>query len=114
SSDDGLVNDWHVVHLGSFAVGRAGLVMTEATAVAPEGRISPSDAGIWNDAQADAWRRVVDAVHSQGVPIGIQLAHAGRKASTLAPLQGRGYASREEGGWDTVAPSAIAYGELPQ
>lgn len=113
SSVDGMPADWHLVHLGSFAIGRAGLVTTEATSVSPEGRITPRDAGIWNDAQAEAWRPTVDFVHSQGVAIGVQLAHAGRKASTYSPTEGRGYVLPEDGGWETVGPSAIAYGRYP-
>jgi len=114
SSRDGLPDDWHLVHLGSFARGGAGLVFTEAAAVVPEGRISPQDAGIWNDAQADAWRRVVDFVHGQGARAGIQLAHAGRKASTLAPWHGRGAVADAEGGWQPVAPSALPFPGLRQ
>lgn len=114
SSLDGLPNDWHVAHLGSFAIGRAGLVMTEATAVSPEGRITASDAGIWNDAQAEAWARVVDFAHGQGVAIGMQIAHAGRKASTLSSYEGRGPRLVEDGGWITRAPSPTAYGRLPK
>ncbi|MGP3534036.1 NADH:flavin oxidoreductase/NADH oxidase [Microbacterium sp. RD1] len=111
SSVDGMPTDWHMVHLGSFAIGRAGLVMTEATAVSPEGRITAVDAGIWNAEQAEAWARVVDFVHSQGVAIGVQLAHAGRKASTVPP--GRGYVDPADGGWVTVGPSPVPYGKLP-
>ena len=85
---DGVPTDWHRVHLGSLAIGRPGLVMTEATAVVPEGRISPQDTGIWNDEQADAWRPIVDFVHGQGTVAGIQLAHAGRKASTYSGFSG--------------------------
>ena len=113
NTEDGMPTDWHLVHLGSFAIGRAGLIMTEATAISPEGRISPQDTGIWNDAQANAWRRVVDFIHSQGVAVGIQLSHAGRKASTFSPRRGRGYVGPEAGGWQTVAPSALAYGSYP-
>lgn len=104
-------SQWHLVHLGSFARGGAGLVFTEATAVVPEGRISPLDLGIWNDSQRDAFRPIVDFVHSQGAAIGIQLAHAGRKASTYHPwATHRGSVPVEEGGWQTVAPSAVAFG----
>lgn len=113
---DGVPTDWHLVHLGSFARGGAGLVIAEATAVTPEGRISPHDTGIWNDAQADAWSRVVDFIHSQGSAAGIQLAHAGRKASiypewgeTREGFSGRGTMPASEGGWQTVAPSAVAF-----
>lgn len=114
SSVDGMPNDWHMAHLGSFAIGRAGLVMTEATAVSPEGRITVADAGIWNDAQAEAWARVVDFAHGQGVAIGMQLAHAGRKASTLSAYEGRGARPVADGGWITRAPSPTAYGRLPE
>ncbi|QNN54294.1 NADH:flavin oxidoreductase/NADH oxidase [Nocardioides mesophilus] len=109
SAVDGVPNDWHLVHLGSFARGGAGLVLTEATAVSPEGRISPVDTGIWNDAQRDAWVPIVEFVHGQGAVAGIQLAHAGRKASTRPPFEGRGVVPVEEGGWETVAPSAVEY-----
>jgi 2,4-dienoyl-CoA reductase-like NADH-dependent reductase (Old Yellow Enzyme family) len=109
SSVDGLPGRWHLVHLGSFARGGAGLVFTEACAVLTEGRISPQDAGIWNDVQQTAWAEVVDFVHSQGARAGIQLAHAGRKASTLAPWLGRGPVPDEDGGWQPVAPSASAF-----
>jgi 2,4-dienoyl-CoA reductase-like NADH-dependent reductase (Old Yellow Enzyme family) len=108
---DGLPTDWHLVHLGSFAVGGAALVMTEASGVSPEGRISPDDAGIWDDEQAHRWARVVEFVHSQGALAGVQLAHAGRKASTYRPWhEKRGTVPVEEGGWVAVAPSPIAFG----
>jgi 2,4-dienoyl-CoA reductase-like NADH-dependent reductase (Old Yellow Enzyme family) len=113
SSVDGRPTDWHLVHLGAFAQGGAGLVMTEATAVAPEGRISPEDAGIWSDEQADDYRRIVEFLHGQGAVAGIQLAHAGRKASTRAPWRGRGYVPVAEGGWQTVGPSSIGYADWP-
>ena len=113
SAEDGVVGDFHLVHLGSFALGGAGLVMTEATAVVPEGRISPQCPGIWNDEQVIAWRRIVDFLHEQGAVVGIQLAHAGRKASTGAPWSGRGYVDPSDGGWEPVGPSAIPFGELP-
>ncbi len=111
SSEDGLPNDWHMVHLGSRAVGGAGLVLTEATAVCPEGRISPADTGLWNDAQAGAFRRITRFIRSQGSVPGIQLAHAGRKASTKVPWVGRGEVDAEQGPWQTVAPSAIAFAD---
>ncbi len=114
SSRDGLPDDWHLVHLGSFARGGAGLVFTEASAVLPEGRISPVDAGIWNDAQRDAWSRVVDFVHGQGARAGIQLAHAGRKASSLPPWLGRGAVADHDGGWQPLAPSALPFPALRQ
>lgn len=110
SAVEGVPNDWHLVHLGARAVGGFGLVLTEATAVVPEGRISPQDTGIWNDEQIAAWKRVVDFVHERGARIGIQLAHAGRKASTFrpwAPEQGTVPAS--DGGWPTLGPSASPY-----
>jgi 2,4-dienoyl-CoA reductase-like NADH-dependent reductase (Old Yellow Enzyme family) len=113
SSVDGCPTDWHLVHLGAFAQGGAGLVMTEATAVVPEGRISPEDAGIWNDEQADDYRRIVDFLQGQGAVAGIQLAHAGRKASTRAPWRGRGHVPVAEGGWETVGPSPIGYADWP-
>jgi 2,4-dienoyl-CoA reductase-like NADH-dependent reductase (Old Yellow Enzyme family) len=114
SSVDGMPDDWHLVHLGSFARGGAGLVFTEASAVLPEGRISPVDAGIWNDEQATAWARVVDFVHARGATAGIQLAHAGRKASTTPPFEGRGPVADQDGGWRPVAPSADPFPGLRQ
>jgi 2,4-dienoyl-CoA reductase-like NADH-dependent reductase (Old Yellow Enzyme family) len=113
---DGVPTDWHLMHLGQFALGGVGLVLTEATAVEAIGRISPRDTGIWNDQQVAAWRRVVDFVHGQGAPIGIQLAHAGRKASTWAPWGEdgrRGHVPEADGGWSTVAPSPLPFGALP-
>jgi len=109
SAVDGLPDDWHLVHLGSRAVGGAGLVFTEATAVSPEGRISPADTGLWNDAQQLAWARIVDFVDAQGAVAGIQLAHAGRKASTDAPWRGGKPLATAQGGWTAVAPSAIPF-----
>ena len=107
---DGIVTDWHLAHLGSFAVGGAGLVMTEATAVSAAGRISPQDTGIYNYEQRDAWARVVAFIRSQGAVAGIQLAHAGRKGSTWRPWAGNhGTVPESEGGWEPVAPSAIAF-----
>jgi 2,4-dienoyl-CoA reductase-like NADH-dependent reductase (Old Yellow Enzyme family)/RimJ/RimL family protein N-acetyltransferase len=106
---DGVPHDWHLVHLGARAVGGAALVLAEATAVVAEGRISPWDTGIWNDAQAGAWERIATFVRGQGAAAGIQLAHAGRKASTRAPWLGRGRVTREDGGWEPVAPSAVPY-----
>jgi 2,4-dienoyl-CoA reductase-like NADH-dependent reductase (Old Yellow Enzyme family) len=112
SSDDGLANDWHLVHLGGFAVGGAGLVLTEATAVLPEGRISPQDLGIWKDAHVEPLRRITDFVRGQGAAVGIQLAHAGRKASTARPWDGHGAVPPGRGGWDDVwAPSAIPFSD---
>ena len=112
SAHDGVANDWHFVHLGSRAVGGAGLVIAEATSVTPGGRISPQDLGLWNDQQVDPLARIVRFVHEQGAVAGIQLAHAGRKASTLRPWDGHGTASPAVGGWeDVVAPSAIPFDE---
>jgi 2,4-dienoyl-CoA reductase-like NADH-dependent reductase (Old Yellow Enzyme family) len=112
SSQDGRPTDWHLVHLGSFARGGAGLVFTEATAVSAEGRISPDDAGIWTDQQAADYRRITDFIRAQGSVPGIQLAHAGRKASTVAPWRGRGSVPLAEGGWPTLGPSALAFGDF--
>jgi 2,4-dienoyl-CoA reductase-like NADH-dependent reductase (Old Yellow Enzyme family) len=111
SSNDGLPTDWHLVHLGSRAVGGAALVMVEATAVCPEGRISPFDSGLWSDQHAQAFRRITAFVKEQGAVPGVQLAHAGRKASTGRPWQGGGPARMEEGGWQTVAPSPLAFAD---
>jgi 2,4-dienoyl-CoA reductase-like NADH-dependent reductase (Old Yellow Enzyme family) len=118
SSTDGFANDWHVVHLGSRAVGGAGLVLTEATAVLPEGRISPQDLGIWKDDHVEPLARIVRFIHEQGSAAGMQLAHAGRKASTYAPGKGHGRIPESEGGWNNVvAPSALLFTEgypMPQ
>ena len=109
SSEDGMPTDWHLVHLGSRAVGGAGLVIQEATAVSPEGRISPSDAGIWSDAHAEAYKKITKFIKENGAVAGIQLAHAGRKASTGEPWNGGKKVDENEGGWETVAPSAIVF-----
>jgi 2,4-dienoyl-CoA reductase-like NADH-dependent reductase (Old Yellow Enzyme family) len=110
SSTDGFASDWHLVHLGSRAVGGAGLVLTEATAVVPEGRISPQDLGIWKDEHVEPLRRIARFIHEQGSVAGMQLAHAGRKASTYAPWAGHGRIPENEGGWkNVVAPSALAF-----
>ena len=109
SAVDGMPDDWHLVHLGSRAVGGAGLVFTEATAVSPEGRISPGDTGIWNDAQRDAWTRIAGFIAAQGAMPGIQLAHAGRKGSTQVPWRGAKALAADERAWTPVAPSAIAF-----
>ncbi|WP_084039491.1 NADH:flavin oxidoreductase/NADH oxidase [Demequina sp. NBRC 110053] len=106
---DGVPTDWHLVNLGGMARGGAGLVMTEATAVLPEGRISPWDTGIWNDDQRDAWSRIAAFIRGQGSVPGIQLAHAGRKASTHRGLEGRGAVARHEGGWDPLGPSTLGF-----
>ena len=112
SSVDGLPDDWHLVHLGSRAVGGAAVVLTEAVAVSAEGRISPVDAGLWNDAQAQAWARINAFITAQGAIAGAQLAHAGRKASTTAPWIGSRAVEPEDGGWQVVAPSALAFNEV--
>ncbi|QYM65604.1 NADH:flavin oxidoreductase/NADH oxidase [Microbacterium sp. Se5.02b] len=110
SAVDGLVQEWHHTHLSQFASGGAGLIVAEATAVVPEGRISPRDAGLWNDEQRDAWTPIVTAIHDRGATAGIQLAHAGRKASTWWPwADARGSVPSADGGWTTTAPSAIAF-----
>ncbi len=110
SSEDGFANDWHLVHLGSRAVGGASLVLTEASAVLPEGRISPQDLGIWKDEHIPNLQRIVRFLHAQGARAGMQLAHAGRKASTAAPWLGQAAVPVEEGGWENVvAPSAIPF-----
>jgi len=111
SSKDGLPNEWHFVHLGSRAVGGAGLIFTEATAISPEGRISPDDAGIWNDEQMNAYKKITSFIKSQKSIPGIQLAHAGRKASTHSPWKGKGRVKIEDGGWQTIAPSSIPFAE---
>ncbi len=111
SSEHGLATDWHVVHLGSRAVGGAGLVFTEATAVLPEGRISPQDLGIWSDDHIEPLARIVRFIHEQGSAAGMQLAHAGRKGSTYRPWDGHGAVPEAEGGWPVVAPSALAFGD---
>jgi len=109
SSQDGFANDWHLVHLGSRAVGGAGLVMMEATAVEARGRISPNDQGIWKDEHVEFLSRIAGFVRQQGAVAGIQLAHAGRKASTRRPWDGAGMAPENAGGWQPVAPSALAF-----
>jgi 2,4-dienoyl-CoA reductase-like NADH-dependent reductase (Old Yellow Enzyme family) len=115
SSTEGYANDWHFVHLGAFATGGAGLVICEATAVLPEGRISPADLGIWHDDHVPALRRITDFVQAQGSVAGIQLAHAGRKASTKRPWEGSGTVRPADGGWIVKGPSAIPFSpEYPQ
>ena len=109
SAIDGVPNDWHFVHLGSRAVGGAGVVIAEATAVSPEGRITPGDTGLWNDAQRDAWTRIAAFVSAHGAVPGIQLAHAGRKASCHVPWRGGKQLAVGEGGWTASAPSALAF-----
>ena len=110
---DGVPHDWHLVHLGAMAAGGAGLVVAEATAVGPEGRISDYDTGLWNDEQAEAWSRITRFIRSQGAASGIQLAHAGRKASVWPEtIRRSGSQPLDEGGWTTVAPSAVAFDGL--
>ena len=109
SSVDGFANDWHLVHLGSRAVGGAGLVMTEAAAVTPVGRISPADLGIYRDEHVEMLARITRFIREQGAAPGIQLAHAGRKASTRVPWEGGAVIPESEGGWQTVAPSPIPF-----
>jgi 2,4-dienoyl-CoA reductase-like NADH-dependent reductase (Old Yellow Enzyme family) len=111
SSEDGFAHDWHLVHLGGFARGGAALVFTEATAVSPEGRISPQDLGLWKDAHGEMLARIVRFVHSQGAAAGIQLAHAGRKASTQRPWEGGGPVTAAHGGWQPIAPSALPFAD---
>ncbi len=111
SSIDGFANDWHLVHLGSRATGGAALVMQEATAVSPEGRISPDDMGLWKDSQTEPLQRITDFIKKQGSVPGIQLAHAGRKASTTPPWTGGKVLNSAEGGWIPQAPSAIPFRE---
>ena len=110
SSVDGAATDWHLVHLGSRAVGGAGLVIAEATAVSPEGRISPADAGIWADKHLEPIARINRFIKEQGAVPGIQIAHAGRKASAARPWEGGGQLADDAGGWPTIAPSAVAFG----
>lgn len=110
SSDDGFPNDWHFVHLGSRAVGGAGLVIVEATAVSPEGRISPADSGIYYDDHVEPFARISRFLKQHGSVPGIQIAHAGRKASAQKPWEGDSHIDSNKGGWDTIAPSAIPFG----
>jgi 2,4-dienoyl-CoA reductase-like NADH-dependent reductase (Old Yellow Enzyme family) len=109
SAIDGVPGQWHAVHLGSRAVGGAGAVVTEATAVSPEGRISGYDTGIWNDAQVQAWQPIAVFIEAEGAVPGVQLAHAGRKASVFRPWEGGGSLPSGQGAWQTVAPSAIPF-----
>ena len=113
SAVNGVVGDWHMAHLGSLATGGAGLIIAEATGVVPEGRISIGCPGLYNDEQVAAWKKIVDFVHTQGSKISIQLAHAGRKGGTAIPGSGHLMATPEEGGWQAVAPSAIAFEGYP-
>lgn len=111
SAKDGFANDWHLVHLGSRAVGGAALIISEAASVSPEARISPGDLGIWKDEHIEMLKRITTFIHEHGSIAGIQLAHAGRKASFNAPWNGPKQLSKDEGGWQTVAPSAIPFNE---
>src|SRR4051794_36484840 len=111
SSRDGLPTDWHLVHLGSRAVGGAGMVIVEATAVTPEGRISPDDSGIWSDEHARAFAPITRFIKEQGAVAGVQLAHAGRKASTAAPWTGGGPVGPEARGWQPIAPSPVPFAD---
>ncbi len=115
SSIEGFVNDWHYVHYGSRAVGGVGLVIVEASAVAPEGRITPFDVGIWDDAHIDGFQRITEFIHLQGAVAGIQIAHAGRKASHNSPDKGGRQLHPEDGGWQTISSSPISFeeGEFP-
>ena len=108
-SDDGFANDWHLVHLGTRAVGGSALVILEATAVSPEGRISPADLGIWKDEHIAPLKRITEFIDQQDSVAGIQLAHAGRKASHLQPWKGGGQLTEAQGGWETVAPSDVPF-----
>lgn len=109
SANDGYANDWHLVHLGARAAGGVGLVIAEATAVVPEGRITPGDLGLWSDGHIDGLRRIVNFIHSQGAVAAIQIAHAGRKASCAVPWKGGRQLSDQDGGWQTVAPGNIPF-----
>src|SRR5829696_3651627 len=111
SSEDGFANDWHLVHLGSRAVGGAGLIISEAASVSPEGRITPDDLGIWKDEHIPFLKRITTFIQQNDAVAGIQLAHAGRKASHHSPWKGAYPLSEDEGAWQTVGPSAIAYKE---
>lgn len=112
SSEDGFANDWHLVHLGSRAIGGAGLVFTEATAVSPEGRISAGDLGIYKDDHIAKLKQIAEFIHQHGAVAGIQLAHAGRKASHARPSDGGAQIpSGQAGGWQTLAPSALPFTE---
>jgi 2,4-dienoyl-CoA reductase-like NADH-dependent reductase (Old Yellow Enzyme family) len=113
SATNGVVGAWHLVHLGSFATGGAGLVMAEASAVTPEGRITNACAGLWNEEHVVAWRAITDFIHTQTSKVGIQLAHAGRKASTMRPWDDHVVATESEDSWEAVAPSALAFDGYP-
>ena len=110
---DGVPNEWHLVHLGSRAVGGCGLVLTEAAAISPEGRITPWDAGIWSHEQVEAWKPIVKFIKAQGSVPGIQVAHAGRKAACARPWDGGKPLARDAGGWKTLGPSDVPFGDYP-
>ncbi|MFK7603987.1 NADH:flavin oxidoreductase/NADH oxidase [Deinococcus sp. SM5_A1] len=112
SAHDGLANDFHLVHLGQFALAGAGLIFTEAAAVSPEGRISPEDLGLWSDDHIVPLGRVTDFIHAHGSLVGIQLAHAGRKASTYAPWRGKGAVPHEYGGWGVIGPDTQSFAPI--
>ncbi|MDX9946034.1 MAG: NADH:flavin oxidoreductase/NADH oxidase [Bacteroidales bacterium] len=109
TATDGYANDWHLVHLGTRAVGGVGLVIAEATAIAPEGRITPGDLGLWTDRHIDGLRKITKFIHSQGAVAGIQIAHAGRKASCAVPWKGGRQLDEQNGGWQTVAPGDMPF-----
>ena len=110
SAEDGLATDWHMIHLGQLALSGAGLLMTEATAVSPEGRISAWDLGLWSDAHQAALAPVVQAIRKHSaMPLAVQLGHAGRKASSQRPWEGGASVPPSQGGWQTVAPSALPH-----
>ena len=113
SSENGMPNEWHFVHLGSRAIGGAALVCVEAAGVTPEGRITPWDAGIWSEAHANAWRPIAQFIRAYGSVPAIQIAHAGRKASCNKPWAGGKPLARAEAGWETLGPSAVASGHYP-
>jgi len=113
SAVEGMPNDWHLVHLGKFAMGGVGLIMTEATGISPTARSTQRDTGIWSDEQGHAWKRIVDFVHDQGSVIGIQLWHAGQKGSTGTPWEGQEYVPVADGGWEAVSAGTRAFGKLP-
>ena len=115
SAADGLANDWHLVHYGSRAIGGAGLVMVEATGISPDGRITPGCMGLWSEAHIEPLARVAGLVKKHGAVPGIQIGHAGRKASAALPWNGGAHLSEAQGGWLTIAPSALAFGgDLPK
>lgn len=112
SAHNGLANDFHLVHLGQYALAGTGLIIAEATAVSPEGRISPEDLGLWDDAQIAPLGRITDFIHSMGGRIGLQLAHAGRKASTFAPWRAKGAVPPEQGGWAVIGPDSTPFSDV--